>query len=80
MADHELDAVADKFVRHRHALLGIGDVVALLEGDLLAENAAGLVDVFNRLRRALHKLGAEGGVRSGDRSGDAHLDLGAGGA
>ena len=80
MADHELDAVADEFVGDRHALLRIGHIVALLKSDLLPEDAAGLVDVVDRLLRALHKLGSEGGVRSGDRSGDAHLDLGAGGA
>ena len=67
VADHELDAVADEFVGDRHALLRVGNVVALLEGDLLAENAAGLVDVLNGLRRALYELGAEGGVRAGDR-------------
>ena len=80
MADDELDAVADELVGDRNALLGIGDVVALLERDLLAEDAAGLVDVVDRLLRAVDKLRAEGGVRAGDRAGDAHLDLGAGGA
>ena len=80
MPDDELDAVADELVGDRHALLGIGHVVALLEGDLLAEDAAGLVDIVDRLLRALHQLRPEGRVRSGDRAGDAHLDLGAGGA
>ena len=36
----QLDAVADELVGDRNALLGIGDVVALLDLDLLAENAA----------------------------------------
>ena len=53
VADDELDAVADELVGDRHALLGIGHVVALLEGDLLAEDAAGLVDVVNGLLRAV---------------------------
>ena len=80
MADDELDAVADELVGDRHALLRIGHVVALLEGDLLAEDAAGLVDVVDRLLRPVGELRAEGRVRPGDRARDAHLDLGAGGA
>ena len=31
VADHELDAVADELVGDRHALLGIGDVVAVAD-------------------------------------------------
>jgi hypothetical protein len=80
VADDELDPVADKLVGDRHALLRIGHVVALLEGDLLAEDAAGLVDVVDRLLRAVDELGPESRVRAGDRASDAHLDLGAGGA
>ena len=80
VADHEFDAVADELVGDRNALLGIGNVVALFEGDLLTENAAGLVDVINRLLSAVGQLRAERGVRAGDRAGDAHLDLGARGA
>ena len=80
MADHELDAVADELVGDRDALLRIGDVVAVLDGDLLAEDAAGGVDVVDRLLGAVLELRAEGGVRSGDRAGDADLDLGRGGA
>ena len=53
MADDELDAVADELVGDRNALLRIGHVVALLEGDLLAEDAAGLVDVVDRLLRPM---------------------------
>ena len=71
MADHELDAVADELVGDRDALLGIRHVVALLERDLLAEDAAGLVDVVDRLLRAVGELRAESGVRTGDRAGDA---------
>ena len=80
VADDELDAVANELVGHRHALLRIGDVVALLEGDLLAEDAARLVDVVNRLLRAVDELSPESRVRTGDRAGDPHLDLCAGGA
>ena len=43
--------------------------------DLLAENAAGLVEVLGRLADALGQLRAERGVRAGDRTGDADLDL-----
>ena len=80
MADHVLHAVADELVGDRHALLGIGDIVALLEVDLLAEDAARLVDVLDCLGRSLDELGAKGRVRARDRAGDAHLDLGLGGA
>ena len=53
VADDELDAVADEFVGDRHALLGIGDVVADFDLDLLPQNSAGLVDVFGGLLRRL---------------------------
>ncbi len=46
-----------------------------LDFEFLAENAAGLVDVLDRLLDALGQLGAERGVRAGDRPGDADLDL-----
>ena len=45
VTNHELDAVADELVGDRDALLRIGDVVADLELDLLAIDAAGCVDV-----------------------------------
>ena len=80
VADHEFDAVADEFIGDRNALLGIGNVVALFDFDFLAENAAGLVDVFGGLRDAIGQLRAERGVGAGDRAGDADLDLGACGA
>ena len=75
VADDEFDAVADELVGDRNALLGIGNVVALLDLDLLAENAAGLVEVVGGLRDALRQLRAERSVRAGDRTGDADLDL-----
>ena len=56
MADHELDAVADELVGDRDALLGIGNVVALLDLDLLAENAAGLVEVLGGLADAVASI------------------------
>jgi hypothetical protein len=73
VADDEVDAVADELVGDRDALLGIGNVVALLELDFLAENAASLVEVLNRLSDAVGQLRAERGVRAGDRAGDANL-------
>ena len=59
----EFDAVADELVGDRDALLGIGHVVADDERDLLAEDAAGGVDVLDRLLGAVLELRAEGGVR-----------------
>ena len=76
MADDELDAVAGELVGDRHALLGIGDVVAVADGDLLAVDAAGGIDVVGGLLGAVLELGAEGGVGPGERAGDADLDLG----
>ena len=63
VADDEFDAVADEFVGDRDALLGIGNVVALLDVDLLAEDAAGLVEVVRRLADAVGQLRAERSVR-----------------
>src|SRR5208283_2023686 len=80
VADGELDAVADELVGDRHALFRIRNVVALLEDELLAQNAPGLVDVVDGLLRAVDELRAERRVRSRDRPGDADLDVGAGGA
>ena len=45
------------------------------ELDLLAVDAAGGVDVLDGLLGAVLELRAEGGVRAGDRAGDADLDL-----
>ena len=50
--------------------------LAVAHGDLLAHDAAGRVDVFDRLIGAVLQLRAERGVRAGERAGNAHLDLG----
>ena len=76
MADDELHAVADELVGDRDAFLRIGAVVADGDGDLLAEDAAGGVDVLDRLFDAVLELRAEGGAAAGDRAADADLDLG----
>src|ERR1700674_2833823 len=76
MPDDECDPVADELVGDRHALLRVGHVVARLELELLAQDAASLVDVLDRLPDALAQLCAEGRIRAGDRPGDADLDLG----
>ena len=71
MADDELHAVGGELVGDRDALLRIGHVVADCDRDLLADDAAGGVDVLDGLLGAVLELRAEGGVRSGDRAGDA---------
>ena len=76
MSDDELDAVADELVGDRNAFLRVGAVVANRDGDLLTEDAAGGVDVLDRLFDAVLELRAEGCAAAGDRAGDAHLDLG----
>jgi hypothetical protein len=75
MPDDKLDAVADEFVGDRHALLGIGHIVARLDFDLLPQNATCLVDVLDRLFDALSQLCPEGRVGPSDRSYYADLDL-----
>src|SRR5579883_2336521 len=78
VADHELDAVGGEFVGDGHAFLRVGAVVADLDHELLAEDAAGLVDVGDRLLGTLLELGAEGRVAAGHRAGDTDLDVGRG--
>jgi hypothetical protein len=75
MADHKRDAVTDKLVCHRYALLGVGNVVTHFDLDLLPQDTASLVDVFDGLLDALGQLSAEGRVGSRDRSGDREFDL-----
>ena len=75
VADDHLHAFSGELVRHRHALLGIGDVVADDDLQLLAIDAAGGIDVLDRLLDAVLQLRAESGVRAGDGAGDADLDL-----
>ena len=75
MADDEFHAVGGELVGDRHAFLGVGAVVADAEHDLLAEDAAGGVDVLDRLLDAVLELGAEGGAAAGDRAADPDLDV-----
>ena len=78
VADDEFDAVGGKLVRDRHALLRIGNVVAVGDADFLAENAAGGVDVGSGLVHAILHLSAGCGAWPGDRAADAEFDLGRG--
>ena len=56
-------------------MFGLRDVVADLDDDLLSEDAARRIDVVGGLTDAILHLGAGGGARSGDRAGNAELDL-----
>src|SRR5262249_58570101 len=56
VTDDEFCAVAGKLVGDRDALLGIAHVVADARGELLAQNAAGLVDVGDGLLGTLLEL------------------------
>jgi hypothetical protein len=76
--DEHLHAVADELVGDRDALLRVRLIVANLDDELLAEHAAGSVDVLDRLIDAVDELRAERSVRTRHRSGDADLDLGFG--
>ena len=75
MADDEVDAFAEEVVGDGDALARIGRVVADEQLDLLAVDAAGRVDVGDRLLDAVLELRAERRVRAGHRPGDAHLQL-----
>src|SRR5262249_30944585 len=75
MADDEFDAIADEFVGDRDAFFRIGAIVADENLDFLSQNAAGGVDVLDRLLDAVLELRAEGGAAPGDRAADAQLDL-----
>src|SRR5262249_61211111 len=75
VADDEFHAVADELVGDRDAFFRIGAIVADENLDLLAKNAAGGVDVCDRLLDSVLELRAEGGAAAGDRSGDPKLDL-----
>ena len=70
---------ADELVGDRDAFARIGAVVADVELDLLAEDAALGVDVGDRLLDALAQLRAEGGGAAGHRPADADPDLRRGG-
>src|SRR5262249_40694835 len=74
VTDHVLDPGGHEIVGDRYALARVADVVAHTDADLLAEDAAGVVDVGNRLLGALLQLCSKGGVRAGDGSADAELD------
>jgi hypothetical protein len=78
VAGDEDDLVVDELVGDGHGLLRVAGVVADLEDELLAVDAALGVDVLHRhLGAALHLL-AEDGVLAGHRAGgrDHHVGLG----
>ena len=76
MADDEGDLIADEFIGDRDALFRIGGVVADLDADLLAENAARRIDVGDGLFGAHAQLRAEGRVWARHRHADAEPDFG----
>src|SRR5262245_33401348 len=75
VADHELDAVADKLVGDGHALLGIGDVIAEYKLDLLPVDAALGIEVGGSLFGPVLQLRPKGCVRTGQGTGDTDLEL-----
>jgi len=67
MADDEFHSIADELVGDRYAFLRVGAVVADEDLNLLPENAAGGVDVRDRLLDTVLELRPEGGAAAGDR-------------
>ena len=78
MPGHEHDALADHLVGNRDSLLGVAGVIADLELQLLAENAAGGIEVGNSLRGAGPHLLAKRGVLARHRSCSGDHDVGLG--
>ncbi|MCY1239212.1 hypothetical protein D9M72_519940 [compost metagenome] len=77
-ADDVADAFAGRLVGNRNGLLRITGIVEQLQDDLLAVDAASLVDLFSgRFRPVLHLL-AIGRDRAGERRDDANGDIGKG--
>ena len=76
-ADDEADLVADQQVGRRDALLGIAGIVGELQDDLLAPDAALLVDRVDGSLGAVLDLIAIGGDRTGQRREQADGDVGA---
>ncbi|MNT32690.1 hypothetical protein D3C72_1685860 [compost metagenome] len=77
-ADDEADAFAGRLVCDRHGLLRVAGVVHHLQDDLLAVDAAGLVDLFGGRFRAVLDLLPIGRDRAGERRDDANGDIGKG--
>ena len=75
MAGHEHDAVAGHLIGHRNGLLRVAGIIADRERKRIAQDAAGGVDVLDRLLGASLHLRAEGGVLSGHRTRRGDLDL-----
>ena len=75
MTGHEHRVGAGDALGDRTRLLRIAVVVADVEHELLAEHAAGRVDVGDRLLGALLHLLAERGVVAGHRAGDGDADV-----
>ena len=74
MAGDERHAVAGHLVGDGDRLLRIAGVVADIEIELLAEHAAGGVDVVDGHLAAIRHLRAEGGILTGDRADDGDRD------
>ena len=70
MSGDQRDALGGHLVGDRHGLLRVAGVVADIEIELLAEHAAGGVDVLDgKLGAVLHLL-PEGGILTRDRADD----------
>ncbi|EEY08382.1 predicted protein [Brucella pinnipedialis M163/99/10] len=70
VSNHELDAIGGKFISHRNTLLRIGYVIADCDGNLLAIDAAGIVDFLDCRLGAFLDLCTINGVRAGYRNTD----------
>src|SRR5262245_187324 len=78
VTDDKFDPVTGEFVGNGNALFGIGGVISVGDGDFLAKNAAGSVDVGSGLIDAIFHLGAGRRTWAGDRSAYTEFDLGTG--
>ena len=75
MSGHERDLGTGELFRHRARLLGVAGVVADFQRQLLAEHAAGGIDVGHRLFGAVLHLPAERGFAARHRAGHCDGDV-----
>ena len=75
MAGDQLDLLGGHLIGDRYRLFRIAGVVADFQRQLLTEDAAGLVDIGDRLFGAQLHLLAEGRVFAGHRTDGGDFDL-----
>src|SRR6266436_2828809 len=76
VADDEFHAIGGELVCDRHAFLGVGAVIPDAHHELLAQNTAGRIYIFDRLVDAILEPTPNRSAAAGDRAAHGELDLG----